>query len=243
LRLAAGLQVDDLGAPMDVLWFELARRPDDDHAVLGRIDAGQMLVMLDRGDYWQCALIIRKGSADAVKAAGLAAFRARISGLTGLQSADSIESLDDVKLLTVTVDRLRQWHKPGLLCIGDAAHAMSPVAGVGINLAIQDAIAASNVIATPLRDGGLSEDHLQRVQQRRSFPTWATQRLQIAVQNRVVAPVLDSATRPQVPWFVGLMQRLTILQRIPGRLIGIGVRPEHVDRSIIDGPMRQNPDR
>jgi 2-polyprenyl-6-methoxyphenol hydroxylase-like FAD-dependent oxidoreductase len=241
LRRAADLQVDDLGAPMDVLWFKLARRADDDHAVLGRIDAGQMLVMLDRGDYWQCALIIRKGSADAVKAAGLAAFRARIRGLTGVASADSIASLDDVKLLTVTVDRLRQWHKPGLLCIGDAAHAMSPVAGVGINLAIQDAIAAANVIAAPLRDGGLSDDHLQQVQRRRSFPTWATQRLQLAVQNRVVAPVLDSTDPPKVPWLVGLMQHLTILQRVPGRLIGIGVRPEHVDRNIIERPPPESP--
>jgi 2-polyprenyl-6-methoxyphenol hydroxylase-like FAD-dependent oxidoreductase len=143
LRRAAGLQVKDLGAPMDVLWFKLPRRQEPHGAVLGRIAAGQALIMLDRGDYWQCALIIRKGSADAVKAGGLEAFRIRIARLSGLDAAHSIASLDDVRLLTVKVDRLETWHKPGLLCIGDAAHAMSPIAGVGINLAIQDAIAAA----------------------------------------------------------------------------------------------------
>ena len=161
---------------MDVLWFKLARRGEDDQAVLGRIEAGQMLVMLDRGDYWQCALIIRKGTADAVKAQGLDAFRARVAGLTGRSSAAEIESLDDVKLLTVTVDRLQTWYKPGLLCIGDAAHAMSPIGGVGINLAIQDAIAAANILAGPLREGRVRENDLRRVQKRRAFPTWATQR-------------------------------------------------------------------
>jgi len=241
LRRAAGFEVDDLGAPMDVLWFKLARRQGDDHAVLGRIESGQAMVMLDRGDYWQCALIIRKGSADAIKAEGLDAFRARVCRLARRDSADSIESLDDVKLLTVTVDRLRKWHRPGLLCIGDAAHAMSPVAGVGINLAIQDAIAAANILAAPLLDGSLNDDHLHRVQQRRSFPTWATQRLQLAVQNRIVAPVLDSSTLPKVPWIVTLMQHLPVLQRIPARLIGLGVRPEHVDRSIIERPLRDGP--
>jgi len=234
LRRAAELKVDDLGAPMDVLWFKLARRGEDDHAVLGRIEAGQMLVMLDRGDYWQCALIIRKGTADAVKAEGLEAFRARVMGLTGRSSASEIESLNDVKLLTVTVDRLKTWHKPRLLCIGDAAHAMSPIGGVGINLAIQDAIAAANILAGPLLNGRLTERDLQAVQKRRSFPTWATQRLQIAIQNRVIDPVLRSAATPTVPWIVRLMQHLTFLQRIPARLIGVGFRPEHVDLEVID---------
>jgi 2-polyprenyl-6-methoxyphenol hydroxylase-like FAD-dependent oxidoreductase len=235
LRRAAGLEVEDFAAPMDVLWFKLARRPDEEQAVLGRIEAGQALVMLDRGDYWQCALIIRKGTGEAVKAAGLEAFRTRVAELARRQSAEEIRSLDDVKLLTVKVDRLRRWHRPGLLCIGDAAHAMSPVGGVGINLAIQDAIATANLLAEPLRRGRLTEADLARVQRRRTFPTWATQRLQIAVQGRIIDPVLRSSTRLRPPWIVRLLQRLPALQAIPARLVGIGFRPEHVDLAIIDG--------
>jgi 2-polyprenyl-6-methoxyphenol hydroxylase-like FAD-dependent oxidoreductase len=235
LRRAAGLKVEDFGAPMDVLWFKLARRPDDAHAVLGRIEGGQALVMLDRGDYWQCALIIRKGSAEAVKALGLEAFRARVAALARRPDADEIASLDDVKVLTVVVDRLERWHMPGLLCIGDAAHAMSPIAGVGINLAIQDAIAAANILAAPLREGRLTEDDLARVQKRRSFPTRATQRLQIAIQNRLIDPVLSGSATLRAPWFARLMQRLPVLQAIPARLVGVGIRPERVDLAAIDG--------
>jgi 2-polyprenyl-6-methoxyphenol hydroxylase-like FAD-dependent oxidoreductase len=235
LRRAAGLEVEDLGAPMDVLWFKLRRRPGDAHAVLGRIEAGQALVMLDRGDYWQCALIIRKGSAEAVKARGLEAFRARVAALAHRPDADEIASLDDVKMLTVAVDRLKRWHRPGLLCIGDAAHAMSPIGGVGINLAIQDAIAAANILARPLRQGGVGEEDLARVQRRRTFPTRATQRMQLTIQNRVIDPVLSATGLLRAPWPVRLMQRLTVLQAIPARLIGIGFRPEHVDLAAIDG--------
>jgi 2-polyprenyl-6-methoxyphenol hydroxylase-like FAD-dependent oxidoreductase len=164
LRRAARLEVTDLGAPMDVLWFRLARRNDDDHAVLGRIDAGQALVMLDRGDYWQCALIIRKGTARAVKAQGLNAFRDRIAKLAHRSSVEELTTLDEVKLLTVVVDRLKTWWQPGLLCIGDAAHAMSPIGGVGINLAIQDAVAAANAIAAPMRSGSLTGADLRKIQ-------------------------------------------------------------------------------
>ena len=191
--------------------------------------------MLDRGDYWQCALIIRKGMAETVKARGLEAFRSRVARLARRQSVDEIQDLEDVKLLTVTVDRLKRWHRPGLLCIGDAAHAMSPVAGVGINLAIQDAIATANLLAEPLRKGRLTEDDLHRVQKRRAFPTWATQRFQIAVQNRVIDPVLRSSAEPRPPWIARVMQRLPVLQGIPARLIGIGFRPEHVNLRAIDG--------
>ena len=235
LRRAAGLEVEDFAAPMDVLWFKLARYAGDQHAVLGRIEAGQALIMLDRGDYWQCALIIRKGMAEAVKARGLEAFRSRVARLARRQSVDEIQNLEDVKLLTVTVDRLKRWHKPGLLCIGDAAHAMSPVGGVGINLAIQDAIATANLLAEPLRKGRLTEDDLNRVQKRRTFPTWATQRFQVAVQNRVIDPVLRSSAEPRPPWIARVMQRLPVLQGIPARLIGIGFRPEHVNLRAIDG--------
>jgi 2-polyprenyl-6-methoxyphenol hydroxylase-like FAD-dependent oxidoreductase len=228
LRAAAGLEVRDLGAPMDVLWFKLAHAGDQHHLVLGRIEAGQALVMLDRGDYWQCAMIIRKGSEDAIRSRGIEAFRARVAALTRRDRVDEIRSLDDVKLLTVKVDRLEQWCRPGLLFLGDAAHAMSPVGGVGINLAIQDAVAASNLLAQPLRQRTLSLDDLQRVEHRRLLPTRATQAFQVAVQNRVVEPLLRAEKTPDPPTIVKLMQRWTWLQRLPARILGVGFRPEHV---------------
>jgi 2-polyprenyl-6-methoxyphenol hydroxylase-like FAD-dependent oxidoreductase len=190
--------------------------------------------MLDRGDYWQCALIIRKGTAEAIRAEGLHAFRSRLAPLAGEEVAGEISSLDDLKLLTVTVDRLETWHRPGLLCIGDAAHAMSPIGGVGINLAIQDAIAAANLLAGPLRQGTLSEADLAAVQKRRMLPTRATQAFQTIVQNRFVDPLLRSTAAPRVPWPVRLVQRLPFLQELPARVIGLGFRPEHVDLSVID---------
>ena len=235
LRQAAGLKVRDLGAPMDVLWFRLPRGPEEPGAVLGRIRAGGALVMLDRGDYWQCACIIRKGTADAVKAQGLEAFRARVAGFVGPAAAQRIASLDDVKLLTVAVDRLETWHRPGLICIGDAAHAMSPVGGVGINLAIQDAVAAANLLVGPLRRGIPTEDDLRKVQQRRSFPTRATQAFQVMVQNRIIDPVLSSSEQPRLPGLIRFVQRyLPVLQGIPARIVGVGFRPEHVDLAVID---------
>jgi 2-polyprenyl-6-methoxyphenol hydroxylase-like FAD-dependent oxidoreductase len=228
LREAAGFKVDDLGAPMDVLWFRLERRAHEEHAVLGRIVAGQLLVMLDRNDYWQCALVIRKGTAETVKREGLDAFRARVARLAKRTTADEIKSLDDVKLLTVAVDRLPNWCLPGLLFIGDAAHAMSPIGGVGINLAVQDAVAASNILADPLRRKRVTLADLRRVQKRRTFPTWATQKLQTTIQNRAIDPILASSATPKVPAILRLMQRWPFLQRLPARVLGVGFRPEHV---------------
>lgn len=229
VRAKAGLAIEDIGAPIDVFWMRISRHPGDP-GTGGRIDAGSFFAMLDRGDYWQLAYVIPKGQSEAIRAAGLPAFRAMIAKKLPFLAArvDELKSWDDVKLLTVRIDRLRDWAKPGLLCIGDAAHAMSPVGGVGINLAIQDAVAAANLLAAPLRDGRLAEADLRRVQRRREFPTRATQRLQVFLQNRVVAPVLESANGFRAPLLIRLMQRLPLLQRIPARLIGIGVRPEHV---------------
>ncbi|HEX5419484.1 MAG TPA: FAD-dependent oxidoreductase [Gammaproteobacteria bacterium] len=228
LREAAGLAVTDLGAPMDVLWFKLPYDAEQHHLVLGRFEAGQAMIMLDRGDYWQCALIIRKGTMEDVMSRGIEAFRARVACLTGRERLDEPSSFDDVKLLTVKVDRLEDWSRSGLLFIGDAAHAMSPAGGVGINLAVQDAVAAANLLAEPLRGGRLSLEDLQRVQRRRMFPTRATQALQVAVQNRVIDPLLRGEETPKLPAILKLMQHWTWLQRLPARIIGMGFRPEHV---------------
>jgi len=228
LRAAAGLQLKDLGAPIDVLWFKLACDAAQHPAALGRIQDGQVLVMLYRGDYWQCALVILKGMADRIKAEGLEAFRARVARLADRDSAQEIRTLDEVKLLTVTVARLERWYRPGLLFIGDAAHAMSPIGGVGINLAIQDAVATANALARPLLRTSVMIGDLRRVQQRRAFPTRATQALQLIIQNNVLDPLLRSQATPFVPAIVRLMQRVPWLQRLPARVIGLGFRPEHV---------------
>ena len=243
VRERAGLEVEDLGAPMDVFWMRLSRRPDDDAETLGRFDTGVVFVMLNRGDYWQCALAIRKGSADEIRARGIAAFRDVVARLVpfGHDRVEELRSWDDVKLLTVRVDRLAQWYRSGLLCIGDAAHAMSPVGGVGINLAVQDAVAAANILAAPLRDGTVTPEHLRTVQERREFPTRATQRMQVFVQNRILGRVLAGTQRPSLPWPLKLVRACPVLQRIPARLIGIGVRPEHV--RIPDDRWRTTDDR
>jgi 2-polyprenyl-6-methoxyphenol hydroxylase-like FAD-dependent oxidoreductase len=184
--------------------------------------------MLYRGDYWQCALVIPKGGFDEIKAQGLQAFRDRIAGLAHHDNANEIASWDDVKLLTVTVDRMEKWWRPGLLFIGDAAHAMSPIGGVGINLAIQDAVAAANILAKPLRKKRTRPKHLEAVQERRMFPTRITQAVQVAIQNNVMQTVLKSGKPVKPPFIVKLAQRWPFLQRIPARFIGMGVRPEHV---------------
>jgi 2-polyprenyl-6-methoxyphenol hydroxylase-like FAD-dependent oxidoreductase len=189
-----------------------------------------MMVMLNRTDYWQCAYVIPKGSADEVKRKGLGAFRQTVGDMSPFvrDRLDEIGGWDKVKLLTVAIDRLRQWYKPGLLCIGDAAHAMSPIGGVGINLAVQDAVAAANILAEPLRRGAVTHETLHAVQQRREFPTRVTQRLQILLQNRIIGPALASqGKRPRAPWFFKLLQ-WPLLRRIPGRAMALGVRPEHI---------------
>ncbi|MGD9844718.1 MAG: FAD-dependent oxidoreductase [Variibacter sp.] len=230
LRERAGFKVQDFGAPMDVFWMRLSRQPGDPDQVLGRFAAGALLVMLDRGDYWQCAYVIPKGSADTVRAEGIEAFRARIAAIVPSlrERLSELRDWDDVKLLSVAVDRLETWHKPGLLCIGDAAHAMSPIGGVGINLAVQDAVAAANVLAAPLAHGPVSDGDLAAVQTRRMFPTRVTQAIQVMVQKRVITPVLASRAQLTPPWPARLLNRLPFLQQLIARVVAVGVRPEHV---------------
>jgi 2-polyprenyl-6-methoxyphenol hydroxylase-like FAD-dependent oxidoreductase len=230
VRERAGLQVLNLGAPMDVLWMRVSRRPTDPGATFGRIDTGRILALLNREDYWQLAYVIPKGSADELRRQDPEVLRADLARLAPFL-ADRVSELrdwNDVKLLTVAVDRLSKWSRPGLLCIGDAAHAMSPIGGVGINLAIQDAVATANILGKKLQQGPVGEDALDEVQQHRMFPTRATQRLQLLVQNNVITRVLGSTKPLSVPWQVRLLGRSPWLRRIPARLIGLGFRPEHV---------------
>ena len=234
VRGRAGLQADEFGAPMDVLWFRLSRRSGDPEDPMGRFDTGRIFIILNRGEHWQCGFVIPKGSRDQLEGKGLQAFRDSVAQLAPF-AADRVGELSDwdaVKLLTVQVDRLRQWYRSGLLCIGDAAHAMSPVGGVGINLAIQDAVAAANMLAAPLLANRLNAEHLRRVQRRRELPTRITQRLQIFMQDRVITRVLSGVTTVSPPLVLRLLARFPFLSRIPARLIGIGVRPEHVKTSI-----------
>jgi 2-polyprenyl-6-methoxyphenol hydroxylase-like FAD-dependent oxidoreductase len=230
LRECAGLHARDLGAPMDVLWFRLARRPGAPDQPLGRFGAGEILITIDRGDYWQCGYVIPKGGYEALQAGGLRAFQKRLARFVPAlaEEVTALASWDEIKLLTVKVDRLERWWRPGLLCIGDAAHAMSPIAGVGVNLAIQDAVATANEIADPLLDARLDDEHLARVQRRRQWPAAVTQRLQLLVQNRVIAGILQEEKQVKPPLAMRLVDRLPLLRRIPARLIGMGVRPEHI---------------
>jgi 2-polyprenyl-6-methoxyphenol hydroxylase-like FAD-dependent oxidoreductase len=245
VRARAGLQVEDLGAPMDVLWLRLPRRPEDPRNPLGRFDRGRVFVMLDRGDYWQCGLLIPKGGWDAVRQRGLGAFRDTVAAVAPFLSdrVGDLRAWEDVKLLTVVVDRLRRWYRPGLLCIGDAAHAMSPIGGVGINLAIQDAVATANLLAGPLHSGTVTVADLRRVQLRRAWPTRLTQRLQVFVQERVIRRVLGSRRPVTLPWPLRLLRRFPVLRRLTARLIGMGVRPEHVKTPDVFGTDAAGPDR
>jgi 2-polyprenyl-6-methoxyphenol hydroxylase-like FAD-dependent oxidoreductase len=230
IRDKAGLPVKDFGAPMDVLWFRISRKPGDPEQSMGRFDVGRIFVSLNRGDYWQCGFVIPKGRFEEVRRHGLEAFRDNVAQLAphAQDRVAELRSWDDIKLLTVRVDRLLQWYRPGLLCIGDAAHAMSPVGGVGINLAIQDAVAAGNILAAPLAARRLTVTHLRQVQKRREFPTRVTQALQIAMQRGIIVRVLDETKPFKPPLLLRLIGKFPLLQRIPARLIGYGVRPEHV---------------
>ena len=239
LREQAGLRVRDLGAPMDVLWFKLDRGLDQSEQPLGRFGAGQILILINRGTYWQCGYVIPKGAHEKIRAGSFEEFRRRIGRFAPFLSSqlNDLEGWDDVKLLTVQVNRLEQWYRPGLLCIGDAAHAMSPIAGVGINLAIQDAVAAANLLAAPIANSLLNEDHLQRVQRRREWPTLVTQRLQLLIQDQVISNVLDEKKEVQPPLFFRLLDSIPILRRIPARFIGLGVRPEHILTAEAQSPL------
>jgi 2-polyprenyl-6-methoxyphenol hydroxylase-like FAD-dependent oxidoreductase len=230
VRQAAGLAVEELGAPLDVLWFRLSRFSGDPEETAIRFGSGQLLVLLNRGEHWQCGYGIAKGSIEAIRAKGLPELRRHVAGLAPFLQ-DRLGELDDwekIKLLTVRLDRLRRWYRPGLLCIGDAAHAMSPVGGVGINLAIQDAVAAANFLTEPLQSRMLAEPHLLRVQRRRELPTRVIQRLQLVIQNQVIANVLAGRGTFRPPLLLRVMGRLPWFRRLTARLVGIGIRPEHV---------------
>ena len=230
VRTQANLKVQDFGAPMDVLWFKLTRQSGDPKDPVARFDTGRVFIMLNRGEYWQCGFVISKGSLRQIRERGLPALRDDIVKLAPFVSGrvGELQDWEEIKLLTVQVDRLRQWFRPGLLCLGDAAHAMSPVGGVGINLAIQDAVAAANLLAGPLRSNRLITEDLRRVQRRREWPTRLTQQVQLSIQNRVISRVLRDDSSLSPPFLIQLLARFPFLRRLPARLIGIGFCPEHV---------------
>jgi 2-polyprenyl-6-methoxyphenol hydroxylase-like FAD-dependent oxidoreductase len=231
VRAASGLEVEELGSPIDVLWFRLTKRASDPNEILGHLDSNTMLVTIDRNEYWQCAFVIAKGGYDQIQAAGIDAFRASVvDGARFLADRiGELQSFADVKLLSVSVDRLARWSKSGLLCIGDAAHAMSPIGGVGINLAIQDAVAAANLLWGKLKSGGVTESELDAVRKRRLFAVKVIQRMQVTIQNRVLQPRISGQMRGAgVPWPMVLLNLSPWLRQWPARLLGVGVRPERV---------------
>ncbi|OMI07886.1 hypothetical protein BSN85_19620 [Bradyrhizobium brasilense] len=229
VRERAGLDVEEIGAPMDVLWFRVGRRPDETENLFARVEHGKMMVTFDRGDYWQCAYVIAKGQYEAVKARGLPALLDDVLRLAPILKAGlaDVKSFDDVKLLTVAINRLTRWTRPGLLCIGDAAHAMSPIGGVGVNLAVQDAVATANILAAKLVHGVPSEDELDAVRRRREFPVRVTQRMQVIAQNNIISAALKAGDQP-VPLALRLITAMPWLQGLTARLVAVGVRPEHV---------------
>jgi len=229
VRAAAGLEVQEFGVPIDVLWFRISRRSDDPDQLLGNINYGKALILINRGDYFQSGLIIRKGSSDAVKSNGLPEFQANLRQIAPYlgDRVEEIKDWDQVKLLSVQINRLRQWHRPGLLCIGDAAHAMSPAGGVGINLAIQDAVAAAKILAGPLRAGQVDDSILARIQQRREFPVRMTQQMQVRA-HRFFDRVFRNPGPAKAPLGLKIAVRIPGVQRLLARIVGVGFRPEHV---------------
>ncbi|MDR3476671.1 MAG: FAD-dependent oxidoreductase [Gammaproteobacteria bacterium] len=232
VREKSHLTVEALGAPMDVLWFRLSRKDSDETFSLGKIDLGRILIMINRGNYWQCGFLIRKGTFDSVQSGGLEAFQQSLLKVSPnlKDRVEELKSWDQIKLLTVTVDHLTKWYEAGLLCIGDSAHAMSPIGGVGINLAIQDAVAAANILIPAFQKNNLTEDTLRAIQDRRAFPTRWTQRIQVFLQNRIIDRVLDKSVHPGIPLPFKLLNKVPFLRRIPAYIIGIGFRPEHIKR-------------
>jgi 2-polyprenyl-6-methoxyphenol hydroxylase-like FAD-dependent oxidoreductase len=231
VRQRANLEIEEIGAPMDVLWFRVGKRVNENESVFARIEAGKMMVTFDRGDYWQCAYVIAKGRYDAVRARGLDAFRDDVVSMAPILKwgISDVKTWDDVKLLTVAINRLKRWTRPGLLCIGDAAHAMSPVGGVGVNLAVQDAVAAANLLAAKLASGCPPESELDAVRRRRAFPVRMTQAMQVVVQNRLISVALKAGDQPlRVPLFARVINAVPWLQGITARFIALGVRPEYV---------------
>jgi 2-polyprenyl-6-methoxyphenol hydroxylase-like FAD-dependent oxidoreductase len=245
LREKAGFPKKDLGAPIDVLWFRLPKQPSPTNETGGTFGSGTMVVEIDRGDYWQCAYVVPKGAADEIRAKGIESFRKDVAHAAPQLAAvvDTLKDWDQVKLLSVSLDRLTRWWRPGLLAIGDAAHAMSPVGGVGINLAIQDAVAAANILAAPLARGENIDPLLHEVQDRRMLPTRIIQGVQKAIHERVLTPlVIRKAVVDKVPFVLRLFQRFPVLRRIPARLVGLGFRREHI-RSPDAGLRRAEPAR
>jgi 2-polyprenyl-6-methoxyphenol hydroxylase-like FAD-dependent oxidoreductase len=238
VRQCARLEVEEIGAPMDVLWFRAGRHADENESLFARVDTGKMMVTFDRGDYWQCAYVIAKGQYDAIKARGLDAFRDDVIGMAPILKSgmSDVKTWDDVKLLTVAINRLKRWTRPGLLCIGDAAHAMSPVGGVGVNLAVQDAVATANLLAAKLTGGCPSEDQLDAVRRRREFPVRMTQAMQVVVQNKLISVALKPGDQPlRLPLFARVVNAIPWLQGITARFVALGVRPEHVHSPVSSG--------
>jgi len=222
------LPVEVLGAPMDVFWFRIAK-PEPGNAIRGSVEQGRLLVMIDRGDYWQCAFLIPKGKAEELRAGGIEPIRAAIMAAAPELDVSELRSVDDLKLLSVALDRLTKWSRPGLLAIGDAAHAMSPIGGIGINLAIQDAVAAANILAAPLARGADVDRLLPRVQKRRLLPTRLIQAGQKAAQDRIIGKLLQPGPPlTDAPAVVKLLNAVPLLRRLPGRIIGLGFRRERV---------------
>jgi 2-polyprenyl-6-methoxyphenol hydroxylase-like FAD-dependent oxidoreductase len=231
VRQIGMLQVEEIGAPMDVFWFSLPKSGEPGDALRGSIETGRMVVLIDRRTYWQCAFLIPKGTGEAIKERGVDWIRSEVRKAfpdLDFSGADVLKSTDDLHLLEVKLDRLVCWHWPGLLAIGDAAHAMSPIGGIGINLAIQDAVATANILAAPLADGRDVDDLLGKVQQRRLFPTRVIQAGQAAAQRGLIGRVLGGAPITRAAWPVRMLDRYPVFRRIPGRLIGLGVRRERV---------------